>query len=66
MQEKNSSSQIKGELLLNELNEAVEFITKKFDQYETEKGEKEKIIQGKTSEILNELKVLKNSLDRQQ
>ena len=63
MQEKNSSSQIKGELLLNELNEAVEFITKKFDQYEIEKGEKEKIIQGKTSEILNELKVLKNSLD---
>ena len=62
MQEKNSSSQIKRELLLTELNEAVEFVTKNFDQYETEK-EREKIIQGKTSEILNELKVLKNSLD---
>ena len=61
--EKNSSSQIKGELLLNELNEAVESITKTFDQYEAERKEKEKIIQGKVSEILNELKVLKNSLD---
>ena len=61
--EKNSSSQIKGELLLNELNEAVESITKTFDQHEAERKEKEKIIQGKVSETLNELKVLKNSLD---
>ena len=34
MQENTQSSQIKGELQLNELNEAVNFITKKFDQYE--------------------------------
>ena len=34
MQENTQSSQIKGELQLNELNEAVKFITKKFDQYE--------------------------------
>ena len=69
MQEKTQSSQIKGELQLKKLNEAVEFITKKFDQYETEKKEKEKIIndlQGKVSEMSNEIEVLKNSLDRQQ
>ena len=65
----NQSSQIKGELQLNELSEAVEFITKKFDQYETERKEMEKIIndlQGKVSEMSNNLEVLKKSLDRQQ
>ena len=31
MHEKTQSSQIKGELRLNELNDVVEFITKKFD-----------------------------------
>ena len=69
MQEKTQSSQIKGELQLKELSEAVEFITKKFDQYEAERKEKEKIIndlQGKVSEMTSELKVLKNSLDQQQ
>ena len=69
MQEKTQSSQIKGELQLKDLSEAVEFITKKFDQYETERKEKEKIIndlQGKLSEMSNEIEVLKNSLDRQQ
>ena len=69
MQEKTQSSQIKGELQLKELSEAVEFITKKFDQYEAERKEKEKIIndlQGKVSEMTSELEVLKNSLDRQQ
>ena len=63
---KSQSSQIKGELQLKELSEAVEFITKKFDQYEAERKEKEKIIndlQGKVSEMSNELEVLKNSLD---
>ena len=66
MQEKTQSSQIKGELQLKELSEAVEFITKKFDQYEAERKEKEKIIndlQGKVSEMSDELEVLKNSLD---
>ena len=38
------SSQIKDELQLNGLTETVEFITKKFDQYEIERKEKEKII----------------------
>ena len=69
MQEKTQSSQIKGELPLKDLSEAVEFITEKFDQYETERKEKEKIIndlQGKVSEMTSELEVLKNSLDRQQ
>ena len=69
MQRKTQSSQIKGELQLKELSEAVEFITKKFDQYEAERKGKEKIIndlQGKVSEMPNELEVLKNSLDSQQ
>ena len=66
MQEKTQSSQIKGELQLNELNESVEFFTKIFDQYEGERKEKEKIInnlQGKVSEMSNELEALKESLD---
>ena len=69
MQGKTQSSQIKGELQLKDLSEPVEFITKKFDQYETERKEKEKIIndlQGKVSEMSNKIEVLKNSLDRQQ
>ena len=44
LQEKTQSSQIKDELQLNGLTETVEFITKKFDQYEIERKEKEKII----------------------
>ena len=59
----------KGELQLKDLSEAVDFITKKFDQYEIERKEKEKIIndlQGKVSEISNEIEVLKNWLDQQQ
>ena len=69
MQGKTQSSQIKGELQLKDLSEPVEFITKKFDQYETERKEKEKTInhlQGKVSEMSNKIEVLKNSLDRQQ
>ena len=69
MQEKTQSSQNKDELQLKDLSEAVKFVTKKFDQYETERKEKEKIIndlQGKVSEMTSELKVLKNSLDQQQ
>ena len=37
MQEKTQGSQIKGKLQLSELNEAVEFVTKKFDWYEAER-----------------------------
>ena len=69
MQEKTQSSQIKGEVQLKDLSEALEFITKMFDQYEPERKEKEKIknvLQGKVSEMSNEIEVLKNSLDRQQ
>ena len=69
MQEKTQSSQNKDELQLKDLSEAVKFVTKTFDQYETERKEKEKIIndlQGKVSEMTSELKVLKNSLDQQQ
>ena len=43
MKEKSQSSQIKGELQFNELNETVEFITKKFDQYEEEREKKRKL-----------------------
>ena len=47
---------------LNELNDAVELITKKNDQYETERKKKENL-HWKVSEMSNELEVLKNSLD---
>ena len=40
MQEKTQSSQIKGELQLILLHEAVEFITEKFDQYVADRKEK--------------------------
>ena len=65
MQEKTQRSQVKGELQLNELNKAAEFITKKFDQYKGERKEKEKIIndlQEKVSEMSHELEELNNSL----
>ena len=68
MQEKTQGSQIKGELQLSELNEAIDFTTKNCDQYEAERTEKEKIIndlQGRVSEMSNELQLLKDSLDRQ-
>ena len=51
------------------MNDVVEFFAKKFDKYEAERKKKEKIIndlQGKVSGMLNELEVLKESLDRQQ
>ena len=69
MQKKTQSSQVKGELQLKELSEAVEFITKKCDQYETERKEIEKIIynlQAKVSDMSKELDVRKNLLDWQQ
>ena len=69
MQEKTQSLKTKSDLQLNELNEAVKFITKNFDQYEAERKEKKKIInnlQGSFSEMLNELESLKYSLDQQQ
>ena len=37
-------SQIKGELQLKELNEAVNFISTRFDQYEKERKEREEVI----------------------
>ena len=69
MKEKTQSTQIKRELQLNKLNEAVEFITKKFDEYEAEKKENEKIINdflGKVSAMSNELMLLRNPLAQQQ
>ena len=42
MQEKTQSSQIKGELQLIVLHEAVEFITEKFDQYVADRKEKKR------------------------
>ena len=69
MQEKTQNSQVKGESQFNELSEAVEFITKKLDQYEAQRKKKEKIInnlQGKVSEMSNELEALKESLEQQQ
>ena len=67
MQEKTQNSQVKGESQLNELSEAVEFITKKLDHYEAQRKKKEKIVNnllGKVSEMSNELEALKESLEQ--
>ena len=44
MCEKTKDSQIKGESQLNSLNVAMDFVTNKFEEYERERQEKDKII----------------------
>ena len=41
---KKKDSQIKGESHLNSLSEAMDFMTNKFEEYELERQEKDKII----------------------
>ena len=43
--------QIKGESHLQELSDAVDFITKKFDKYEQERKEREEIINNLTENV---------------
>ena len=55
-QEKTQSSQIKGEFQLKDLSEAIEFITKKFDQYESEMEAKRENYKWSTGEGFRNVK----------
>ena len=46
-------SQIKGESQLNSLSEAMDFMTNKFEEYERERQEKDKIIDTMKSAMVN-------------
>ena len=65
----NKEKHIKGESDLSELTEAIDLISGKFDDYESERREKDKIIKELKSEVsdLNiSVKYLENQLDRQE
>ena len=51
--EKTKGSQIKGESQLNSLSEAMDFMTNKFEEYEQEQQEKDKIIDSMKSDMVN-------------
>ena len=53
MREKTKYSQIKGESQLNSLSEAMDFMTNKFEEYNRERQEKDKIIDSLKSDIVN-------------
>ena len=53
MCEKTKDSQIKGEIQLNSLIEALDFMTNKFEEYERERKEKEKFIDSMKSDMVN-------------
>ena len=62
-------SQIKGEQHLMDLNKTVNFICEKFDEYERDKAEKEKIIselQKNVNDMSTTIESLKGCLDRQE
>ena len=52
MCEKTKDSQIKGESQLNSLNVAMDFVTNKFEEYERERQEKDKIIDTMKSDMV--------------
>ena len=51
--EKTKGSQINGESQLNSLSEAMDFMTNKFEEYEQEQQEKDKIIDSMKSDMVN-------------
>ena len=53
MCEKTKDSQIKGKSQLNSLSEVMDFMTKKYEEYERERQEKDKIIDSMNSDINN-------------
>ena len=64
----NRQMQIKGEQSLADLSKSVKFITDKFDEYEKEREEKNKIIKElneKVSAFTERSKVLEKSIDHQ-
>ena len=69
MCEKTKDSQIKGESQLNSLSEAMDFKTNKFEEYERERQEKDKIIDSIKSDMVNmneKIEKLERIIDRQE
>ena len=69
MCEKRKDSQIKGEIQLNSLIEALDFMTNKFEEYERERKEKEKFIDSMKSDMVNmneKIEKLERIVDRQE
>ena len=67
--EETKMSQIKGEQHLMDLNKTVNFICEKFDEYERDRAEKEKIIselQKNVNDMSATIESLKGCLDRQE
>ena len=67
--EETKMSQIKGEQHLTDLNKTVNFICEKFDEYERDRAEKEKIIselQKNVNDMSATIESLKGCLDRQE
>ena len=66
---KSSESQIKGELALQDVNNAISFIGEKFDAYEKERRENEKKIEelnGTVSKMNERIEELENKIDGQE
>ena len=66
---KTKESQIKGELHLVSMNETINFISEKFDKFEKDRREKDKIIKNlskKTSEMAQRIDKLEHLADRQE
>ena len=64
----NKEKHIKDESDLSELTKAIDLISGKFDDYEKERGEKDKIIKElkrEVSDLNTSVKSLENQLDRQ-
>ena len=69
MCEKTKDSEIKRKSQLNSLNEAMDFMTTKFEEYEREQQEKEKIIDSMKSDMVNmneKIEKLERIVDRQE
>ena len=66
--DQNRQTQIKGEQLLTGLSKSVKFITDKFEEYEKEREEKNKIIKKlneKVSALTERSNVIYESIDQQ-
>ena len=69
MCEKTKDSEIKRKSQLNSLNEAMDFMTNKFEEYEREQQGKEKIIDSMKSDMVNmneKIEKVERIVDRQE
>ena len=69
MVERTEDCQIKGECELTDLAKSVEFITQKFDEYETDRREKDAIIATLQNELMSasmKVKDLETKMERQE